>query len=131
MSGGILAFIVIMAIIGYSADMLVEVNDRQPIMSNQLTIWSMIELSVMMATLRPYKSETANHTAVCLTALLAAVNTLYILLDTSIKRFYHIVYIAVPLLSIPHSVFYIYVLHHIRRKVNFKTIVGVCKKCFK
>ena len=102
-----------MAIIGYSSNMLVEVNDRQPIMSKQLTIWSMIELSVMMATLRPYKSETANHTAVCLTALLAAVNTLYILLDTSIKRFYHIV------------------LHHIRRKVNFKTIVGVCKKCFK
>ena len=69
MSGGILAFIVVMAIIGYSSNMLVEVNDRQPIMSKQLTIWSMIELSVMMATLRPYKSETANHTAVCLTAL--------------------------------------------------------------
>ena len=87
----------------------------------------------MMATLRPYKSETANHTAVCLTALLAAVDTLCILLDTSTNEIsYHgIVFIGIPLLSIPHCIFYIYVLYQIRRKVNFKTIVGVCTKCFK
>ena len=70
MSGGILASIVIMVILWCSADMLVEVSDRQPIIAKQLTIWSLIALTVMMATLRPYKSETANHTAVCLTALL-------------------------------------------------------------
>ena len=130
MSGGILAFIVVMVILWCSADMLVEVSDRQPIILKQLTILSLIALTVMMATLRPYKSETANHTAVCLTALLAAVNTLYILLDTSTKHII-IVYIGVPLLSIPHCIFYIYVLYQIRRKVNFKTIVGVCTKCFK
>ena len=133
MSGGILASIVVMMIIGYSSNMLVEVNDRQPIILKQLTIWLLIALTVMMATLRPYKSETANHTAVCLTALLTAIGTLYILLDTSSNEIsYHvIVFIGIPLLSIPHCIFYIYVLYQIRRKVNFKTIVGVCTKCFK
>ena len=133
MSGGILASIVIMVILWCSADMLVEVSDRQPIISKQLTIWSLIALTVMMATLRPYKSETANHTAVCLTALLAAVVTLWILLDTSNNEISYdgIVFIGIPLLSIPHCIFYIYVLYQIRRKVNFKTIVGVCTKCFK
>ena len=133
MSGGILALIVVMVILWGSADMLVEVSDRQPIISKQLAIWSLIALSVMMATLRPYKSETANHTAVCLPALFAAICTLYILLDTSTNEIsYHvIVFIGIPLLSIPHCIFYIYVLYQIRRKVNFKTIVGVCTKCFK
>ena len=133
MSGGILAFIVVMGILWSSADMLVEVNDRQPIIFQQLTILSLIAVTVMMATLRPYKSETANHTAVCLTALLAAVGTLCILLDTSTNEisYYVIVFIGIPLLSIPHCIFYIYVLYQIRRKVNFKTIVGVCTKCFK
>ena len=78
MSGGILALIVVMVILWGSADMLVEVSDRQPIISKQLTIWLLIALTVMMATLRPYKSETANHTAVYLTALLAAIDSLYI-----------------------------------------------------
>ena len=96
-------------------------------------VFLLIALSVMMATLRPYKSETANHTAVCLPALFAAICTLYILLDTSTNEIsYHvIVFIGIPLLSIPHCIFYIYVLYQIRRKVNFKTIVGVCTKCFK
>ena len=47
MSGGILAFTVVMVILWCSADMLVEVNDRQPIISKQLTIWSLIALTVM------------------------------------------------------------------------------------
>ena len=130
MSGGFLVFIVIMVILWILANVFVEVNDRQPIILGQLTIIFLITLTVMMATIRPYKSETANHTAVCLPALLAAVATVYIMLDVSIKL-HGIVFIATPLLSIPHCIFYIYFFNGIWKKINFKTIAGVCTKCLK
>ena len=131
MSGGILAFIVFMITLWHSTHILVEVSDRQPIIPRQLTTLLLIALTVMMTTLRPYKSETANHIVVCLNGLLAAGASMCIWFDTPINNyiiFYGIV-LGIFLLRIPHCVFYIYVLHHIWRKVNFKTIAGVCKKC--
>ena len=85
---------------------------------------------------RPYKSEIANHSGVCLTALLAVYCVLLL-------NFYHtnsvseknvIIVVIVVLLIPPHFVFYGYVVYRLGKSlkqsdINFKAALKVL--CFK
>ena len=126
MSGGILAIFVVVMIVKYICSMLVEVRDRQPIILGQLTILILIALTVLMAVLKPYKSEFANHTGVCLTALLAAGATLYLFLSVNARHVEMAIYVGVALLTLPHLVFYGYFILRILAKFDLKVVTRVC-----
>ena len=125
LSGGILALFVVVLIGLFSFGMLVEVHDRQPIILRQLNILTMFAVTVMLAVLKPYKSEIANHTGVCLPALLGAQATLYLFFYVSMKRVELAILSVVILLSIPHFVFYGAVIHQVLAKFNFKVATRV------
>ena len=97
----------------------------QPIILRQLNILTMFAVTVMLAVLKPYKSEIANHTGVCLPALLGAQATLYLFFYVSMKRVELAILSVIILLSIPHFVFYGVVIHQALAKFNFKAATRV------
>ena len=125
LSGGILALFVVVLIGLFFFGLFVEVRDRQPIILRQLNILTMFAVTVMLAVLKPYKSEIANHTGVCLPALLGAQATLYLFFYVSIKRVELAILSVIILLSIPHFVFYGVVIHQALAKFNFKAATRV------
>ena len=128
LSGGILAIFVIVMMVGYGVGMSVEAHDRQPIILQQVNILIMIVCALIMVVLRPYKSEIANFTGVCLPAVLAAGLTFYISLFTSIHHVNWIIFMGCVVLSLPHCCFYCYVLYIVWTKVKLKVIARVCCK---
>ena len=119
MSGGILALGVLMIVCANNP--LVEVGDRQPILAWQTAIIFLVLLTVAAALLKPYKSDTANHTALCLMAMLIITATVYQF------EFVHIVShnnsVILIVLVVPHCAFYGYVLYKIRSEIT-----GVCRR---
>ena len=126
LSGGILALFLFVQVVIYSIDIITKVDDRQPIIAGQVAILILIAFTVMMALLRPYKSEIANHTGVCLLALLATGEMFFLFLDVSISHVEWGVISGVVLLSVslPHFVFYGYATYRLWTKFKFKTIVA-------
>ena len=122
MSGGILALFVVLIMVDFGCSMFVEIHDRQPIMSHQVTISMLIAFAVMMELLRPYKSEIANHIGVCLSALLIARETYFLFLDMAVHHIKWPIIMGVILLSLPHIVFYGYGIHRLWTKFNFKAV---------
>ena len=127
LSGGILAIFVIILVVQYGSSILVEVGDRHPIILTQAAILILIAFTIMIAVLRPYKSEIANHTGVCLPALLAAGAAFYTFVYTNIafKNVKWIAFMGVVVLSLPHCGFYIYALC----KVCTSRQLSECAQC--
>ena len=125
-SGSFLAFYLFVLVVNRAAGLLVEVDERSPVILWQLSIIAFIILSVAFAVIRPYKLEVANHSMVCLAALCAVYATLLLNFDTATANRSNIVITAgVVLLSLPHVVFYGYVLYRLRYSLkhcdtNFK-----------
>ena len=113
-SGGFLAVYMLLLIAGLSADAFVEVNNTQPVIQSQSAIVSTIALSVAFAVLRPYKSNIANITLLALVALAATLNMS--LVTVRHKVVYAAIIIGV--VSIPHCVFYGYVVYRFYKKSN-------------
>ena len=114
LSGGFLALCLLMLAVSGGVNMLVEVNERSPVISWQTSIIMLVVLSVAFAVIRPYKLEIANHSAVSLAALLAVYAALLLYSDTAIiPKKYGVIVAGVVLLSLPHFVFYGYVLYQL------------------
>ena len=116
LSGGILAALLLMVSFIKCVYSFVETNARDPVISLQVSVVMYITVSVGVAALRPYKTDIANNTGVALSALIAVLNALYILLLS--KRHYLYIVIVTSLAvasSIPHFVFYGYLMYRIRQ----------------
>ena len=112
LSGGILAVLLLMSLFSKGVDSFVKTNARDPVISFQIIVVMYITLSVGFAAFKPYKSDIANLTGVTLTALVAIVTTLYITCFTSGSK---VLLILAVILSIPHFVFYGYLVYRIRQ----------------
>ena len=125
LSGGFLALCVLMLLVGGCGDMPVKVNERSPMMGSQMNIIFFIALSVAVAVIRPYKSEVANHSAVCLTALLAVCTVILLCFDAAaIPMRNDYIVMSVVLLSLPHFVFYGYVVYRLGKLLKHSDIIG-------
>ena len=115
LSGGLLALLLLMVSFIKCVYSFVEANARDPVISLQVSIVIYITLSVGFAAFRPYKTDIANHTGVTLSALIAVLNTSYILLLLN----HSYIIIIIPCLavasSIPHFVVYGYFVYRIRQ----------------
>ena len=123
MSGGILAFGVFMIMIVRDNNKLVEVGDKQPILGWQTGIIFLVLLTVTFALLRPYKSDAANHTALCLWAMLIITSTVYLFAFVHITSHDSVTLVTLVVVNLPHCVFYGYVLYKIRSEIT-----GVCRR---
>ena len=117
-SGGLLALGVFCRIVGLCVDASVEVNNRHPVLELHLLIVAMITLCVAFAVLRPYKSNIANITGLTLFALLALATTLNISLLVIERHRVVCVAIIMAVVSLPHCVFYGYVVYRLYKKSN-------------
>ena len=116
LSGGILAILLLMVLFIKCVYSFVEANARDPVISLQVSIVMYITVSVGFAALRPYKADIANNTGVILSALIAVLNTLYIVLLSKRDHSYLIIVIFLAVASsIPHFVFYGYLVYRIRQ----------------
>ena len=122
MSGGILAFGVCVIVIPCAIGLLVE-SGGQPILQWQTGIVFLVLLTVAFALLRPYKSDTANHTALCLLAMLIITATVYLFEFVHIASHNSVTLVTLVVGNLPHCAFYGYVLYKIRSKIT-----GVCKR---
>ena len=135
LSGGLLALSILLLLICGCANMLVEVDERAPVISWQITITVFIVLSVTFAVVKPYKSEVANHSGVCLCAILAVYGAISLNFDTATAHEQNSVIIAtIILLNLPHIVFYGYVVYRLGKllkqcDINFETVLKVL--CFR
>ena len=95
---------------------LVEVDERSPVILWQISIAVCIVLSVAFAVIRPYKSEIANHSGVSLFAILALYGIISLNLNTAaVHEKTGVVVAGVVLLSLPHVVFYGYIVYRVGR----------------
>ena len=115
LSGGILAALLLMSLFSVCFGIWIETNARDPVMSLQFVIVMFITVSVGFAVFKPYKADIANHTAVTLSALCAVFNTLYIFLFRKTTHSYVTVSLLAVITSIPHFVFYGYLVYRIRQ----------------
>ena len=135
LSGGILALYVLLLLVSVTANMLVEVDERAPVLSWQIFIAIFIVLTVTFAVMRPYKSEVANHSGVCLYAIFAVYCVISLNFDTATAHERNSVIVtSIVLLNLPHIVFYGYVVYRLgklikRSKIKFKTPLNVL--CFR
>ena len=135
LSGGFLALYLLLLAVSGGVFMLVEVNVTAPAIGWQTCITIFIVLSVTVAVIRPYKSEVANHSGVCLTALCAMYFALFVNFDTAaVSEKNSIIVVSVALLSLPHIVFYGYVVYGLGKwlkesDINFKAALKVL--CFR
>ena len=135
LSGGFLALFVLLLAVSGGVFMLVEVNVTSPVIGWQTCITFFFALSVAVAVIRPYKSEAANHSGVCLSALCAMYFALFVNFDTAaVSEKYGIIFVILGLLSLPHIVFYGYVVYRLGKwlkqsDINFKATLKVL--CFR
>ena len=114
LSGGFLALFVLLMVVHASFSILIEVDVRSPVLAYQLAIAIFIILSVASAVIRPYKSEVANHSGVCFAALMGLYATLLLDFDTAtVHKDKAVLAVGVGLLSLPHFVFYGYVVYRL------------------
>ena len=90
-----------------------NVDIREPVISVQAVIAMFTTVSVGFAVFRPYKMDVANNTGVTLLALVVVAADLYISLMTGWEPTY--VLILAVITSIPHFVFYGYLVYRIRQ----------------
>ena len=113
LSGGILAVVLFLLLLDTCVSDFVNVDIREPVILVQVTIAMFTTVSVGFAVFRPYKTDVANHTGVTLSALVAVTFALYISLKTGWEPAY--VPILAVIISIPHFVFYGYLVYRIRQ----------------
>ena len=118
LSGGILGVCVLIPAIEFCSCLFIEVNDRNPVISWQIAIILLIALLVSCEVLRPYKSEVANQSIVVISALLTACCTLYLIVDTITDQIKFPIFVIIALLSLPHCVFYGYVVYQLRKRLK-------------
>ena len=108
-SGWLLALCKFLLLLTSIFSLLVEVDDRHPLLQWQIIILLLIAVSVLCAVLRRYRSEAANHSGVVLPAMLAAAGTMVTTFLNSATFFHTILPLVCLFLSIPHCVFYGYI----------------------
>ena len=120
-----------MLAVGASADMLVEVN-ANPMIAWQIVNIMLTILSVACAVIRLYKSEVANYSGVSLSALCAVYTVILVQFNASVvhEGIDIIISGGGVLLSLPHFVFYGYVIFQLgkilkRSDITFKTVLQV------
>ena len=128
LSGGLLALLLSMIVIGECVYRFVDSYAREPVIVVQVAVIMFMLLSVWYAVFRPYKTDVANHTAVTLSALIAVASAIYIFLMNGWKPTY--VPIMAVITSIPHFVFYGYLMYRIRRCGSARRLQEMCY-CYK
>ena len=118
LSGGILGGCVLIPAIEVCSRLFIEVNDRNPVISWQIVILLLIALLVSCAVLRPYKSEVANQSSIVILALFTACCTLYMIVDTTTFKISVQIFVTIALFSLPHCVFYGYVVYRLRKRLK-------------
>ena len=113
LSGGILAVVLFGLLLDTCVSNFMNIDIREPVISVQTTIAMFTTISVGFAVFKPYKTDVANHTGVSLSALLVVAADLYISLMTGWEPAY--VPILAVITSIPHFVFYGYLVYRIRQ----------------
>ena len=113
LSGVILAAVLFIVLVGNSVVSFVQINAGTPVITVPVTVTMLTTLSVGFAVFRPYKTDVANHTGVSLSALMAVVSALFIFLITGWTPIY--IPILAVISSIPHFVFYGYLMYRIRQ----------------
>ena len=132
LAGGFLALFVLMILVCGGAFVLVDFHLRSHVIEWQIYITMFIVLCVTVAVIRPYKSEIANYSGVCLTALCALYFALLMnfeVADVSMKN--SIIIASIVVLILPHIVFYGYVLYRLGKllkqtNINFKALDVLC-----
>ena len=117
-SGGILGGCVLILAVCACSRLLIEVNDRNPLILWQIVIILLIALLVSCAVLRPYKSEVANQSIIVISALFTACCTLYMIVDTTTFKIKFPILVIIALLSLPHFVFYGYVVYRLGKRLK-------------
>ena len=105
LSGGILGGCVLILALKVCSHLLIEVNDRNPVISWQIVIILLIALLVSCELLRPYKSEVANQSIIIILALFTACCTLYLTVHTTVFQIKFAIFVIIALLSLPHCVY--------------------------
>ena len=135
LSGGFLALCVLLLLVSEVLFLPVKAHVASPANGLQVAFTIYIVLSVACAVTRPYKSEVANHSGVCLTTLLAVycVLLLNFYSTNSVSEKNIIIVVIFLLLILPHFVFYGYVVYRLGKwlkqsDINFKAALKVL--CF-
>ena len=121
-SGWLLASFTLLLLLASIFSLLVEVGDKRPLLSWQIPILLLVAVCVLCGVLRPYRSEAANHSGVILPAMLAAAGTMYITFLNSTAYFHTIIVLDCLFLSIPHCVFYGYIVYRIGKQLKQSNI---------
>ena len=134
LSGAFLALCVLILAVSTSRHVLALVNERSPGIGHQIGIIAFILLSVAFAVIRPYKSDIANHSGVCFSALYAVGSAILMSKGTAAVSEKGIIVTGCVLLSLPHIVFYGYVVYRLGKflrqsDINFKATLKLL--CFK
>ena len=126
LSGGILAFGVVVILVESVSGTVANSDNSQPIIQWQIGIILVVGLTVVVAVLRPYKSDAGNRVLMCLLALLIISGTLslFVVNHVSKHNVNWMTSIALMVVSIPHCVLYGYVVYR-----SWTKIARVCKKC--
>ena len=101
---------------------------RKPIIHWQFGIVLLTILTVVIAVTRPHKSDKVNNTGICLTALLTIASAIYLFNDTYPSSHSPAIdNVVITLLSIPHLVFFIFLLYHFRCKLCRYVLKKFCR----
>ena len=115
--GGLLLGILLLMVIHYSWDSFREAEYR-PVVSLQITVILLIICTVVVAVLRPHKSETANNVVVCLCALVGMGAAVHIFIAAYFTANIRVILMACIVMSVPHFVLYGYVCYKILSKFH-------------
>lgn len=117
--GGLLAGIFVLILIHYTSES-TKVNEHKPVVSWQILIVQFIVFTVLVAVMRPHKSEVSNNVGVCLSALLGIGAAVHVFTEAYFTARIEIITAAVLVMSLPHVVFYCYLVYRIWSRLDLK-----------
>ena len=101
-------------------------SNRRPLIIWHVNVILFVLYTVTIAVLRPHKYEMTNHMGVCIGALLSIGSTIHICVATYFTVDMRVIFVAVSVVSIPHFLFYGYIIHRIGSKLGFKKSMRKC-----
>ena len=121
-----LAFLIVMAI-----QMLPTFSNKTPLIPSHTNIIIFLLFTTLVAVLRPHKSEIANTIGICIGAMLTLASTLHVIVATYLQANTAVIYSITGILSMPHVVFYGYVMYRIGSKLGFRKALAKCYRAVK
>ena len=121
-----LAFLIVMAI-----QMLPTFSNKTPLIPSHTNIIIFLLFTTLVAVLRPHKSEIANTIGICIGAMLTLASTLHVIVATYLQANTAVIYSITGILSMPHVVFYGYVMYRIGSKLGFRKALAKCCRAVK